>query len=70
MFKINDQKGALSCPRCGRRHQIKLGDFNRARIIECPCGDSLMMNDPKGDLKKIDNALKKLDQTFKKFGRR
>ena len=70
MFKINDQKGALSCPRCGRRHQIKLGDFNRLRSIKCSCDDSMAMSDPKGELKKLDNAFKKLEQTFKKFGRK
>ncbi len=73
MIDLGKEKVPVSCPSCKRKHSATLNDVSRGKVIKCSCGTNIQLSDQSGSVKRgvsdINKAFKKLDETFKKFGK-
>lgn len=72
MFDLSKQKIDVECSNCKRKHSATIKDVMNKKIIHCSCNTNIQLTDD-GKLNKtvndINSSFKKLNDTFKKFGR-
>lgn len=70
---ISKQSVNVNCPKCKRTMMVSLKQVADEVSVKCNCGQGIKLKDSNGSNRKaindINNALKNLDNTFKKFGR-
>lgn len=74
MFDISKQTVKLDCPDCKRSIPVSVKNIAEEKVIKCFCGKQIQLKDDGGTHKKairdINSSVKKLEDTFKKFGKR
>ncbi len=70
MSGILDTKTGVTCPFCGSTVQVLLRDFKNGRVVHCPHGHIIKLNDQGRGLEKLDQATRKLERSLQQLKRR
>ena len=74
MFDLSKEKIEFHCENCNRKHVATLKDVTNRKTVHCTCGTDIQLKDSTGSVARgvrdINSSMKKLEDAFKKLGRR
>ena len=60
----------IECPICQRRISVTLGDVQQGRLVHCPGGHSVRLEEKGDGLKQAERSLKDFERSLKNLNRR
>ncbi len=60
----------MACPECGAKMRVSLDEIAQERTVRCPRGHSVKLQDEGHGVRKVTKALKDLEKTIKRLGKR
>ncbi len=60
----------MQCPECGSKVRFQLSDVAAQRTVRCGRGHAMKLEDKGGGARKADKAMKDLEKSIKRLGRR
>ena len=68
MADFTDTKMEVSCPECGRTIRIRLRDIQNKRVVTCPGGHRVQLEEEGHGIRDADRAMRDLERKLKKLG--
>jgi hypothetical protein len=65
---FSDTKVGVPCPECERTIQVRLRDIQSRRVVTCPGGHQVRLQEEGHGIRDADRAMRDLEREFKKLG--
>jgi hypothetical protein len=68
MAGFTDQRIDVPCPQCERTIRVRLRDIQQQRLVTCPGGHQVRLEEQGHGIRDMDRAMRDLDRQLKRLG--